>query len=182
LKGLIGSRAKQRKSEWGKLAWLSEAELDAEEGKATEAGKQLSETRLIKLGAAKETEANREKSRGAEPIPDGMELRIGDCREVLAEVRKSVGADRGSQISVPAAEKETRIKHQQVSRWRKALRNEEKYKADLRGPSYKMALGEKTVRGTEGTGENEWQRFCETRLRPWEKERGPALFNYRGSS
>jgi hypothetical protein len=51
----------------------------------------------------------------------------------------NVDADRRSLISVADAEKETDITQQQVSRWRKALRNEEKYQDALRGPSYKLA-------------------------------------------
>lgn len=36
--------------------------------------------------AAAETQARREASRNAEPIPDGLDLRIGDAREALADV------------------------------------------------------------------------------------------------
>jgi hypothetical protein len=60
------------------------------------------------------------------------------------------------------AEKQIKIRNQQISRWRKALGNKEKYKEDLRGPSYKAAMAEKTVRGTEGTGDNEWFTPAET--------------------
>ena len=59
-------------------------------------------------------------------------------------------------VSVAIAEADTKIKQQQVSKWRKKLRNEEKYKADLFGAAYKEAMAEKVVRGTEGTGDNEW--------------------------
>jgi site-specific DNA-methyltransferase (adenine-specific) len=39
-----------------------------------------------KAERAQETLERREASRGAVPIPDGMELRIGDCRQALADV------------------------------------------------------------------------------------------------
>jgi hypothetical protein len=39
-----------------------------------------------KAAAAEEIKARREASRSAEPLADGMELRIGDCRTVLADV------------------------------------------------------------------------------------------------
>jgi hypothetical protein len=39
-----------------------------------------------KLDAAKATEERRAASRNAQPLSDGMELRIGDCRTVLADV------------------------------------------------------------------------------------------------
>jgi hypothetical protein len=40
----------------------------------------------LKLAAAKETEARRDASREAPELPDGMELRIGDARIVLADI------------------------------------------------------------------------------------------------
>ena len=39
-----------------------------------------------KAAAAAQTKAKREASRNAAPIPDGLDLRIGDAREVLADV------------------------------------------------------------------------------------------------
>jgi hypothetical protein len=39
-----------------------------------------------KLDAAKAAEERRAASRNAQPLPDGMELRIGDCRTLLADV------------------------------------------------------------------------------------------------
>lgn len=67
--------------------------------------------------------------------------------------KRSNVLDRGH--FVPDIEQEFKIKKQQVSRWRKALKNIEKYQDELRGPSYKKAMCEKTVRGSEGTGD-EW--------------------------
>jgi hypothetical protein len=86
LSDLIPRRATQRAHEWAMLALLSQIELDAEENQANEIGKPLSHNALIKLGAAKITKQRRDESRGAEPLPDGVELRIGDCRIVLADV------------------------------------------------------------------------------------------------
>lgn len=40
----------------------------------------------LKVAAGIETQNRRAQSRTAKPIPDGMELRIGDCRQVLADV------------------------------------------------------------------------------------------------
>lgn len=42
-----------------------------------------------KEAAAEKTKARRERSRSAEPLPDGAERRIGDAREVLADVPDS---------------------------------------------------------------------------------------------
>jgi hypothetical protein len=39
-----------------------------------------------KLVAAEETKQRREASRRAQPVPDGLDLRIGDCRTVLADI------------------------------------------------------------------------------------------------
>jgi site-specific DNA-methyltransferase (adenine-specific) len=51
-----------------------------------QAGKEATQTAVLKLIAGEETKARREASRSAQPLPDGMELRIGDCRAVLADV------------------------------------------------------------------------------------------------
>jgi hypothetical protein len=73
--------------EWGKLAALDETGLDAEFAKANKNGKAVSESALIKKGAAAQTTTKRRKaSRDAAPLPDGMDLRIGDCRDVLGDV------------------------------------------------------------------------------------------------
>jgi hypothetical protein len=76
----------QQADQWGQLASLPKAELDAEFAKADRAGKALAEATLVKMAAGKESKARREASRTAEPLADGMELRTGDAREVLADV------------------------------------------------------------------------------------------------
>jgi hypothetical protein len=40
----------------------------------------------------REAKERRERSRNAAPLPDGMELRLGDCRKVLADVSDNSGA------------------------------------------------------------------------------------------
>lgn len=47
---------------------------------------QAAKKAATKAAAAEETQARRERSRSAEPLPDGAERRIGDAREVLADV------------------------------------------------------------------------------------------------
>jgi hypothetical protein len=86
LKDLIGKRARQRASAWARLAILSETEIDVEQRKANDALKLLSETALLKLASAHLAEQRRANSRAAKPLPDGMQLRIGDCRKVLADI------------------------------------------------------------------------------------------------
>jgi DNA methylase len=44
------------------------------------------ERAAIKAAAAYASEERREASRNAEPLPDGAELRIGDCRKMLADI------------------------------------------------------------------------------------------------
>ena len=73
----------------------------------------------------------------------------------VREKNRKLSADRGT-VPMAEAERETNITNQQVSRWRKKLRDEDKYKSELFGAAYKAAMAEKTVRGTEGTGDNEW--------------------------
>jgi len=81
---------RRRVDEWEKLALLSEEEIKEEfkkaEAKPTKTERVVAEASLIKKGAAKQTRARREASRTAPPLPDGAELRIGDAREVLADV------------------------------------------------------------------------------------------------
>jgi hypothetical protein len=73
--------------EWAKLAALDESELDEFFTRKNKAGKAAGEHELIKLGAAKQTtKRRRDASRNAAPLPDGMDLRVGDCREVLNDV------------------------------------------------------------------------------------------------
>ena len=86
------------------------------------------------------------------------------------------------------AEDLTGISHQQVSKWRRRLKDPEKYKAMLYGASYRKAMAETMdQRGASGTGENEWYTFdgCpqETYRGPLkDRTRGvPSLFGNRGS-
>lgn len=53
---------------------------------ATARDRELARNKLLKAAAAKETRARREASRVARVIPDAMDLRIGDAREVLADM------------------------------------------------------------------------------------------------
>jgi hypothetical protein len=57
-------------------------------------------------------------------------------------------------------EDEAGIKHQQVSRWRYCLADCEAYREHLLGAEYKAAAlmepDGTNVRGTQGTGDNEW--------------------------
>jgi len=48
--------------------------------------KALSRDKLVKDAAAKKTKQRRERSRSAHPLPDGAQRRVGDAREVLADV------------------------------------------------------------------------------------------------
>jgi hypothetical protein len=49
-------------------------------------GKEATQSAVLKLIAGNETKARREASRSAAPLADGMELRIGDCRKLLADI------------------------------------------------------------------------------------------------
>jgi hypothetical protein len=58
---------------------------------------------------AQETIERRAASRAAEALPDGMELRIGDCRTVLADVPDASGYPvAGYSRSTPAAPRRAR--------------------------------------------------------------------------
>jgi hypothetical protein len=57
-------------------------------------------------------------------------------------VGEEKNADQRSFISVEVAQKETHITQQQVSKWRKALDDEDDYRAKLRAPSYKRAMAQ----------------------------------------
>jgi hypothetical protein len=86
LSDLIEKRAYQHLANWHRLALLGDAELAELVARATAREQLIAERALIKLGAAKLTDQKRRVSRAAKPLPDGMELRIGDCRKVLADV------------------------------------------------------------------------------------------------
>lgn len=66
-------------------AYTDEA-LITEAEEATARDRELARNKLLKDAAAKQTRARREASRTAEPLADGMDLRCGDAREVLADV------------------------------------------------------------------------------------------------
>lgn len=67
-------------------------------------------------------------------------------------------ADRGVVYSMAEAEKKTEIKHQQVSRWKKWLEDEEKYRARVKGAAYAKAMGTADPGLVAGrwTGEEAW--------------------------
>jgi site-specific DNA-methyltransferase (adenine-specific) len=67
-----------------------------------------------KLAAAEESKARREASRAATPLPDGMDLRIGDCRKVLADV-----ADNSSALVLtdPPFQEEARALYEWLAEW-----------------------------------------------------------------
>lgn len=78
---------------------------------------------------------------------------------VRLNANSKVSADRRTPLSMADAESMTGISNQQVSRWRKRIKDEAAYKATLYGAAYKklMAMrGQSDVRGASGTGENEW--------------------------
>lgn len=64
----------------------SEEDIREAAAEATVRDRALSRDRLLKEAAARDSRARREASRAAEPLVDGMELRIGDAREVLTDV------------------------------------------------------------------------------------------------
>lgn len=54
-------------------------------------------------------------------------------------------------------EKQTQIKHQQVSKWRAKLKNPDKYQSDLYGVAYRKAMAEANeAHVSYNSGENEW--------------------------
>lgn len=65
-------------------AYTDEQLIEAAE-EATARDRELARNKLLKAAAAKETRARREASRVARVLPDAMDLRIGDAREVLAD-------------------------------------------------------------------------------------------------
>jgi phage N-6-adenine-methyltransferase len=103
-------------------------------------------------------------------LEDAIDAKIEDQREFVRWWDENVGvrhgAGRGNKnnadprsFSAEDAEAETGISQQQVSKWRKWLKKPQEYKAKLYGSAYAKAMAEKAmsdVRGTTGTGENEW--------------------------
>lgn len=94
--------------------------------------------------------------RNWDALDDAIDAVIDEQRQFVAwwtanvTVRHGAGqgqeglknADRRSLISVDDATHETHITQQQVSRWRKALDDEDDYRAKLRAPSYKRAMAQ----------------------------------------
>ena len=87
IQDLIGRRsATQRASQWHCQGLVPDAQLNRIFEVANSREQTVAEMLITKLGAAVLTAGKRSKSRTATPLPDGMELRIGDCRIVLADV------------------------------------------------------------------------------------------------
>jgi hypothetical protein len=82
-------------------------------------------------------------------LETAIEHKIGNLKSFVGWWRENVrrkggerwidSADRGYQVS--DAETITGIKHQQVSRWAKALKDEESYRAQLFGKEYQFVMG-----------------------------------------
>jgi hypothetical protein len=69
-----------------KLAKIPRAQVEKTITEIQAAGKEATITAVLKTVAGEESKKKREASRNAPILADGMELRIGDCREVLASV------------------------------------------------------------------------------------------------
>jgi hypothetical protein len=83
-KEMVGSKTKASRLQ--RLAEIPLAVVESTIAEIHAKGKDATVTAILKAVAGDETKAKREKSRSALPIVDGMEMRIGDCREVLADV------------------------------------------------------------------------------------------------
>src|SRR5262249_31216730 len=84
LKESVGSRT--RGTRLKKLGNTPKGVVEAAVEKLADEGKDINVTAVIKTIAGEETVKKREASRTAPALADGMELRIGDCRQVLANV------------------------------------------------------------------------------------------------
>jgi hypothetical protein len=84
MKEMVGSQ--DRGSRLKQLAQIPRTLLDQTIKKLHDRGKDATQTAVMKAVAGDETKERRERSRAATPIPDGMDLRIGDCRKVLADI------------------------------------------------------------------------------------------------
>lgn len=81
---------KQRVEEARKLRdGFTDEELTQLAEEANARDRALSRDKLVKEAAARKTAERRERSRSAEPLPDGAERRVGDAREVLDDVPDS---------------------------------------------------------------------------------------------
>jgi ParB family chromosome partitioning protein len=98
-------------------------------------------------------------------LEDAIDKKLEDQDEFIRwwqeKVRRagnpSISAD-PRELTASVAEELTGITHQQVSKWGKWLQEREKYRARLFGIEWKAAMAgvADNVRGTTGTGENEW--------------------------
>ena len=97
----------------------------------------------------------------------GILNKVGEQREFVqwweGAVSVSHGAGRGNKksagrgaFSMERAEALSKIKHQQVSRWRKRLADEEKYSADLYGATYRRAMAAESAHVAYNAGGYEW--------------------------
>jgi phage N-6-adenine-methyltransferase len=93
-------------------------------------------------------------------LEEAVDVKIADQRAFVEwwDAQLELRADRGA--TMPRLEEDSGIMHQQVSRWRHWLADEPTYRERLLGAGYKAAAlmeAEGTnVRGTQGTGDNEW--------------------------
>ena len=81
---MVGNKMKA--SRLMKLASIPRAVVKATVEALHERGKDATVTTIIKAVAGDETKRRHEQSRATAPIPDGMDLRVGDCRVVLADI------------------------------------------------------------------------------------------------
>ncbi len=83
-KEMVGSKTKASRLQ--RLAEIPLAVVESTIADLHAKGMDATVTAIMKAVAGDETKARRQESRSAPPIADGMEMRIGDCREVLADV------------------------------------------------------------------------------------------------
>jgi hypothetical protein len=81
---LVGTR--MRASRCKRLFAIPKRALANIMDKIAAAGRDITVTTVLKEAAGEETKERRERSRAAPVIGDGMDLRIGDCRIVLADI------------------------------------------------------------------------------------------------
>lgn len=63
---------------------------------------------------------------------------------------------RSGRIGMEAAENETGISHERVSKWRKWLAKRSEYRLKLFGAAHRAAMADEHNHRAQGTGENEW--------------------------
>jgi phage N-6-adenine-methyltransferase len=99
-------------------------------------------------------------------LEKAVDEKIEDGQKFTAWWKANVGAGKGQKgkrrdhgvLSEPEAECLTRMPHQRVSDLNKKLKNLDAFRAFLLGTEYRAACleGVDNIRGTGGTGENEW--------------------------